>query len=427
MEKPMRHAKIWGLAFVVSLSTLGAGMACSSSDDESQGPPSGKEDGGAGEDSDANTDTADVDIRDGDSDAADGDVQDAGASDGDGSDVDAPDADASDPDEPDADASEGGSGGGGAGDGGDSGAEFDGTGLALGGYHSCAIHEGKAYCWGNNAYGQLGDGTGILSRTPALVADLVDVVELALGENHSCARLQGGKVACWGANSDGQLGDGTTDAKLTPTLVPGLTSAVEIASGYSHTCARLAAGSVECWGSNVYGELGDATTVKKLTPTTVSGLTNAVELALGMHHACARLQGGGIRCWGNNTFGQVGDGNEGTGADKHTPTLVEGSTDAVAIAVGHKHSCARSQGGSISCWGWNEVGQLGYGTAGYQTNKTTPTPVVGLTTAVELAAGGSHTCARLQGGSVECWGNNVDGQLGDGTRTHRSTPTRVVR
>lgn len=462
-----RHSK-WGeLVLVTSLIAMGAGLGCSSNDDENpQAPSSNEADGGAGDAADADAHMADVEIADSDSDA---DISDSG--------TETPDADAPDGEAPDGESPDAGSEDGDAGHGGEAGTAFDGTGLALGGSHSCAIHEGKAYCWGYNAYGQLGDGTTDLERKPTLVSGLTEVVELALGEDHTCARLQsgrvecwgwnhvgqlgdgtatnrwtptpidgltdvvqiaaggfhtcarlaGGSVQCWGANSNGQLGDGSTESeRLTPTPVPGLTNVVEIALGDAHSCARLEGGSVQCWGRNTYGQLGDDTKENRRTPTQVSGLTNAVELALGMHHSCARLQNGAIQCWGSNTYGQLGDGTQGSGADKLTPTLASGSSDAVAIAVGHQHSCARRQGGSIECWGWNQNGQLGDGTEGYQTNESTPTLVVGLTTAVELAAGGTFTCAREAGGGVKCWGNNVDGQLGDGTRTQRPTPTAVV-
>ena len=128
--------------------------------------------------------------------------------------------------------------------------------------------------------------------------------------------LGDGTARCWGNNWFGQLGDGTTTERHTPVAVSGLSNAVAIAAGNYHTCAVLGDGTARCWGRNDYGQLGDGTTTERHTPVAVSGLTNAVAVSAGGDHTCAVLSDGTARCWGDNSDGQLGDG---TTADRlHT-------------------------------------------------------------------------------------------------------------
>lgn len=315
-----------------------------------------------------------------------------------------------------------GGGGGGSGGQGDSGVVQ----LALGDSHSCArLVDGTVKCWGYNGYGLLGDGTATSYKvTPTPVPGLMDVAELALGDWHTCVRLAGGAVQCWGRNDYGQIGGGTAGTgQPTPMLVSGLTDVDELALGAQHTCAHLSSGAVDCWGWNVSGQLGDGTWKDKSTPTPVPGLAGVAQLALGEYHSCARLTDGTAQCWGNNNqSGQLGDG---TKLDKPTPTPVLGLADVVELAVGGWHGCAVSTGGTVQCWGDNSAGQLGDGTSGPGNLQPAPVPVPGLTGVVELALGSHHSCARLTDGTVQCWGDNYHGQLGDGTKQQRSTPTPV--
>jgi alpha-tubulin suppressor-like RCC1 family protein len=298
--------------------------------------------------------------------------------------------------------------------------------IAGGAAHTCALlSDGTAKCWGNNYYGQLGDGTFIDKNTPVTVSGLTNAVAIAASFYHTCALLSDGTAKCWGRNDYGQLGDGTNTNKNTPVTVSGLTNAVAIAAGGYHTCALLADGTAKCWGYNGNGQLGDGTFIDKNTPVTVSGLTNAVAIAGGAAHTCALLSDGTAKCWGNNAEGQLGDG--GTFIEKTTPVTVSGLTNAVAIAAGSSHTCALLSDGTVKCWGRNDYGQLGDGTF---IDKNTPVTVSGLTNAVAIAASDVHTCALLSDGTAKCWGNNYDGQLGDGTFTPtapygKSTPVTV--
>lgn len=145
------------------------------------------------------------------------------------------------------------------------------TALALGVRHGCALLDGGTVrCWGDNAKGQLGDGTTTARTESVLVADLSGVTALALGAEHSCALLEDGGVKCWGDNAKGQLGDGTTTAHPSPVVVTGLSGARSISSGHgAHTCAVMRDGEVRCWGTNHVGELGDGTLDNRSAPVGV--------------------------------------------------------------------------------------------------------------------------------------------------------------
>jgi alpha-tubulin suppressor-like RCC1 family protein len=288
--------------------------------------------------------------------------------------------------------------------------------------HSCAlVADGTVRCWGTNFVGQLGDGTfGSLSAVPKTVQGIANAASLAAGGFHNCALLSDRTVKCWGRNQDGQIGNGdsTTDVSPPQQAVAGLTSVAAIAAGGYHSCALLQDGTARCWGRNSRGQLGDGTSVPSSTPVTVSGLTTGVALTAGLYHTCALLRDGSVQCWGENSDGQIGS----TLAFSSVPVTVSAISGAVAVSAGVFHTCALLSDGTARCWGQNANGQLGNGTTA---NSPNPVTVSGLTAAIGIAGAGLHSCALMANRSAQCWGWNVYGQLGNGTTTDSTTPVAV--
>ena len=279
--------------------------------------------------------------------------------------------------------------------------------------------------WGNNIYGQLGDGTTTSKSVPVAVSGLTNVVAAAGGNSHSLALLADGTVMAWGYNASGQLGDGTTTDRLTPVPVSGITSAnpaVAVAAGGTSSYALLADGRVVAWGNNFYGQLGDGTTGDRLTPVPVSGLTGGVVAIDGGYiSGYALLSDGSVRAWGNNGYGQLGDG---TTTDRLTPvTPINLGAGIVQIAGGNRHAAALKADGTVLSWGNNQYGQLGNGTT-TQSNTPTATSIT-LVTQIKSSIGYiTYACQR--DGSLFAWGYNGDGEVGNGTiATTQTTPVRV--
>jgi alpha-tubulin suppressor-like RCC1 family protein len=295
--------------------------------------------------------------------------------------------------------------------------------VAAGQNHACALTgAGAVTCWGANDHGQLGNDMVGDSNVPGVVVGLTGIVAVASGADFSCALDGNGiRVRCWGDGQLGQLGNGSSSDSRAPVLVSGLDPSVTtIASGYGHTCAVLSGGGMKCWGFNSNGQLGNNSTSNSLVPVDVPGF-KGVSLGFGGTTSCSVADTGAAYCWGGNSLGQLGDGNE---TDAHMPTAVAGITSgASAIFVGGSHSCAVVSG-AVKCWGWNDQGQLGDGT---MTRSDVPVNVKGLASgAVSGAAGAEHTCVVTTSGGIKCWGENYDGQLGDGQRANSLVPVDVV-
>ena len=242
--------------------------------------------------------------------------------------------------------------------------------ISVAGDATCAIVNGAVYCWGDNYKGQLGYDTGSTicshsypcSTVPAQVLGLSTNAQAVAtgGFGHTCALLDGA-VKCWGDNQYGQLGDGTGIDSLTPVQVSGLTSGVaSIIAGSQHSCA-LMDGALWCWGANGSGQIGDATDKgqHRYTPVRVIGLTSSVQaMGAGSGHNCV-VTSGHVLCWGDNSDGQLGNIVTTNPADIPTPVQVYGLTaGGQGVGGGTGHSCAIVSG-AVKCWGWNSKGQLG--------------------------------------------------------------------
>jgi alpha-tubulin suppressor-like RCC1 family protein len=295
--------------------------------------------------------------------------------------------------------------------------------LSAGNTHSLALRtDGSVWTWGLNSEGQLGNGTLTLSNVPVRVTALPVIKAVAAGRNHSLALGVDGTVWAWGQNSFGQLGDGTTTRRLLPVAVAIPGGAVAIAGGLNHSLAIATDGSVYTWGTNTYGQLGNGTLTTQLTPVRVSLPVSITAISAGWYHSMALGTDGRVWTWGRNLNGQIGNGSASS-SNQLSPYQVSLARGATAIAAGANHSLALLSNQSAVAWGQNTNGQLGNGTTA--TAQSTPV-AVGLAGAVTaIATGGNFSLAIDSNGAAWGWGQNSSGQLGDGTTTQRTSPVRV--
>ncbi len=269
------------------------------------------------------------------------------------------------------------------------------------------------------------------------------VSDVAVGAGFGCARFADRSVWCWGRNDQGQLGYATSDlcpddvgggktrsvaCHTFPFRVVGLEGATAVSAGEAFSCAILVDGGVRCWGSNIHGELGNGSNLTSQAPVTTSSLSNVEALALGSRHACA-LHGGKVSCWGANDHGQLGvttsttcgtgsgGGSGATGmACAMQPVEVPGLDHVVEVTAGDGHTCARIDDGSVVCFGHNDYGQLGLGHADAPLWGMRRPVLVGLDeplgAVLSISAAGDATCALVDGGRVHCWGRDDHRELG---------------
>jgi len=339
------------------------------------------------------------------------------------------------------------------------------TAIAVGSFHSCALlDDDSVKCWGNNTYGQLGqgdvtdrgDGSGELGDN--LVA--VDLgagrtaQAISAGDYHTCALLDDDTVKCWGRNSNGQLGLGDTanrgdDASEMGAYLPVVDlgtdrTAAAIAAGDDVSCALLDDDNVKCWGLSSLGatgqggsgNLGDASDElgDNLAAISLGTGRTAKALTSGGSSVCAVLDDNSLKCWGYNAAGQLGLGdtsNRGALADQmgnNLPVvdLGTGRTTTKVVAGNNRHTCALLDDASLKCWGGNTKGQLGLGDkldrgdgANEMGDSLSPLSLGTGRTAIALALGFEFTCAVLDNGLVKCWGASFAGALGLGDASDR--------
>jgi len=311
--------------------------------------------------------------------------------------------------------------------------------VVAGGGQTCLLTEdGAVRCWGYNETGQLGCGTAepIGDDEPASAGCVVDlggrVVQLAGGFLHTCALLEGGRVRCWGLGDGGRLGYGNTDtigddespASAGDVDVGGTVLQVDV--GGTNTCAVLEGGRLRCWGGALFGQLGhgdvepigDDETPASAGDIDVGG--RVLQVAVGGGHVCALLEDGFVRCWGDGSRGQLGHGDVETIGDDEAPASagpVDVGGPVARIASGRYNTCALRTDGQVFCWGEGIDGQLGNLSSETIGDDETPAlagPVDVGGPAVDVLLGPSHACVLLEGGGVRCWGSSLHGPLGYG-------------
>ncbi len=320
--------------------------------------------------------------------------------------------------------------------------------LASGANHTLALcSDGTLAAWGDNAYGQLGDGSTTQSTLPVEVTQNgvlagKTVVAITCGIHHSLALCSDGTLAAWGRNDSGQLGDDSTTQSTLPVDVTqsGVLdgkSVVALAAGFQHSLVLCSDGTLAAWGENADGQLGDGSTTQSTVPVAVTTAETPlvgktiVALDVGVGHNLVLCSDGTLAAWGNNSSGQLGDGST---TDRSVPVAVTQSgvlagKTVVALDAGYNHSLALCSDGTLAAWGNNRRnGQLGDGTT---TSSSVPVVVttaetpLASKTVVALGAGGAHNLALCSDGSLAAWGNNSTGQLGDGSTTTSGIPVAV--
>ncbi|CAN5228205.1 hypothetical protein BH09MYX1_BH09MYX1_49810 [soil metagenome] len=336
------------------------------------------------------------------------------------------------------------------------------TQLAAFGDVTCARHQdGAVRCWGDNQYNVISNEDSSLARPsfrrPQMIANLPPAAEVALGPSYACARLVDGTVRCWGTD-DGDLGLGTPlpagppPHTETPMPVLGLTGVTAL-SIFDHVCALLDSKAVTCFGDYDRG-VGDPRDAGSRVPVVVPGFAGALQIADGGTLSCARLPSS-VKCFRDVSPGLIPKGK--VRADPFTITV----SNVALIAVADSGGCAITTTGTLSCWGGVPFASMGASSltvahaipgvrdivaialndglacmitkagdvlcdAADYGKQHVPTKVVGINAAVSIVVGSSHACALTRDGTVSCWGQNDQGQLGDGALSDRASASPVI-
>jgi alpha-tubulin suppressor-like RCC1 family protein len=307
--------------------------------------------------------------------------------------------------------------------------------ISAGNGFTCALStSGVAYCWGSNAYAQLGIGSQVPARRPAKVAiSGVTFRAISAGNSHACAVSSGGAAYCWGENEAGKVGTGRVGGGYTaPVPVAGHLVFRTISAGYFHSCGVTRTGEAYCWGRGNQGALGNARQAASPVPLGVTGpeAFREVQAAGRLDYSCGVDTAGAIWCWGLDCFNQLGVDSlvETCGTPPMPcamrPSPVHAAARFAAVRVAFSHTCALTGEGAVLCWGDNDNGQLGTGNFGDR--GVTPAAPLGGETYRALGVGRGFTCAVTAAGAAECWGLNDRGQLGIGADGNRSRPTPLA-
>ena len=326
------------------------------------------------------------------------------------------------------------------------------TSITLGDNHSAVLtSNGRIFTWGINDFGQLGNQTIINSNIPVDITAFVDlepnevITNISLGRNHTAILTSTGRIFTWGDNTFGQLGNGTQTESLTPIEITSEFDLVigemisSLSLGRNHSAALTSTGRIFTWGDNSFGRLGDGTTLSKSRPTEITSQFNLLSgeiiqnVFLGDLHSAALTSIGRLFTWGNNTYGQLGDG---TTTHRAMPTdiknqfILENDEVILNVSLGANHSSVLTSNNRMFIWGNNIYGQLGDSTT---TNKVIPFNLTNQFNLVmgesilEVELGANHSSIITTNGKVFIWGYNEFGQLGDGTISNKSVPIEVEK
>jgi alpha-tubulin suppressor-like RCC1 family protein len=299
--------------------------------------------------------------------------------------------------------------------------------VSAGWSYTCGLTtDDRAYCWGDNVWGTLGDGSNVFTRLkPVPVAGGRRYRQLRAGYHHSCGVTLAEVTFCWGDNGSGQLGIGFASSTTAPVRVKTALVFRHVVVGGGQTCGLTADNVAWCWGNNTEGQLGDGTQNPGWAPVAVAGGHAFIQLTGGLNHTCGVTSQNVAYCWGQNYAGGLGDGTQTT---RLAPVAVAGGLRFRGVSAGFAHTCGVTLGNEAYCWGYNKEGQQGDGTFGYQNFRVVPKVVAGghAFRAVGGMVGSAHTCGVTPIGRAWCWGDNSKGQLGDGTTTRRARPAAVV-
>ena len=299
--------------------------------------------------------------------------------------------------------------------------------VACANYHTAAIKtDGTLWTWGNNAFGQLGDGSSIVHRSSPIqtVAGGTNWKLVAGGKEHTAAIKTDGTLWLWGLNNYGRLGDNTTTRKSSPVqTVSGGTNWKLVACGTYITAAIKTDGTLWTWGSNGFGQLGDNTVANISSPVqTVSGGTNLIQVVCRRHIAAIKTDGT-LWLWGRNNYGQLGDGSSIVHRSSPIQTVAGGTNWKLVSAAG-THTTSIKTDGTLWTWGNNNLGQLGNNSL---THRSSPVQTVAGGTNWKLVAAGENTAAAIKtDGTLWLWGSNGFGPVGDNTVADRSSPVQTV-
>lgn len=314
--------------------------------------------------------------------------------------------------------------------------------IAVNGDFSCArMAGGTVRCWGSNTSGERGDGLSdggfdaAASSVPTAVTDLAGVTQIAAGAYDdesptACALLGDAATTCWGSNNggEGKLGRGAAIIPSEGTGYAGATVAPplrEIRVGGTNACGVETDGGMVCWGQGTFDELGGP-------PNNDTGFPQAVPLpgpivdgtlAVGSHNVLVREPSGKLLCWGEDGLGQCTDDG---GASSVYVTEIQSVDSITSSAFGFAFGCAAKTTGEVFCWGYNASSVLGV-SGGTLTSSPTPMQIAlpAGRLAKQVCAGTAMACARLDDGSVWCWGTNVDGVAGDASTNPVLVPQQI--